>query len=77
MSNNELTKLERRVAKIEDRNKRVEADKAWETSIVRVAIITILTYAIVYIYLRVIDADKAGLSAIVPALGFFPVDFDC
>ena len=44
---NGLTILENRVAEIEARNKRVEADKAWETSTARITIITLLTYVIV------------------------------
>ncbi|MDX1765849.1 MAG: hypothetical protein R3313_02755 [Candidatus Saccharimonadales bacterium] len=71
MAKNKSSHIEDRLTAIEERNKRVEADKAWETSLVRIAIITMLTYVIVYVYLRMIDADQAAASAIVPALGFF------
>ena len=43
-------KLEERVKKIEERNKRVELDKSWETSWTRKTLIMILTYIIVIIY---------------------------
>ena len=42
--------LEERVKKIEERNKRVELDKSWETSWTRKISIMILTYIIVIIY---------------------------
>ena len=42
--------LEERVKSIEERNKRVEKDKAWETSIIRKVCICILTYVVVIIY---------------------------
>ena len=38
--------MEERIEKIEERNKRVELDKAWETSWVRRIGIMILTYKI-------------------------------
>ena len=39
-----LKELEREIGKIKQRNKKVEADKAWETSTTRKAIISIFTY---------------------------------
>jgi|GEM_PF-572513 len=39
--------LARRVGVIEERNRRVEVDKAWETSLARRGVLAILTYAIV------------------------------
>ena len=39
--------LEERVAKIEARNAKVEADKAWETSWVRRFSIALLTYGVI------------------------------
>ena len=42
--------LEERVKKIEERNKKVELDKAWETSWTRKIGIIILTYVIVITY---------------------------
>ena len=36
--------IEERLNKIEDRNRRVEFDKAWETSFVRILSISIITY---------------------------------
>lgn len=47
MDNNEL-KME--IEKIKERNKKVELDKAWETSFVRRLCICILTYIVVVVY---------------------------
>ena len=42
--------MEKRIEQIEQRNKRVEEDKAWETSFTRRLCIAILTYIVVVIY---------------------------
>jgi len=63
--------LENRVQNIEKRNKRVEADKAWETSWVRKLCICILTYFVVVIYSYVIrNFDNLFFSSLVPVIGF-------
>lgn len=64
------TDLEKRVAAIESRNAKVEADKAWETSAVRRAAIVAATYATITLFLFVIDANNPFINAIVPCLGF-------
>ena len=46
--------LENEIAKIKERNKRVELDKAWETSWTRKICICILTYIVVVIYSYII-----------------------
>jgi len=58
------------IQKIQERNKRVEMDKAWEISKTRRAVIAILTYFIVVIFLYLINAPNPFLSALVPVLGF-------
>ncbi len=64
-------KLEERISEIETRNKRVELDKAWETSIVRKVSIMILTYIVVVIYTYVIqNYNNIFLSSLVPVIGF-------
>lgn len=65
-----MKSLEQRVAAIEERNKRVESDKIWETSWTRRLSIAALTYIVVAIYLLVINGDKPFVSALVPAVGF-------
>ncbi len=62
--------IEERLAAIEARNKRVEIDKAWETSWTRRLLIGGLTYLVVVIYLMIIHNDKPFINALVPPLGF-------
>lgn len=64
-------KLEDRIKEIEERNKRVELDKKWETSWTRKICIMILTYVIVIIYSYLVrNYDNILLSSIVPVIGF-------
>jgi hypothetical protein len=63
-------KLENEIKKIKQRNKSVEADKAWETSYTRRLLLTIFTYLAIGIYLRVIKIEMPWLNAIVPAVAF-------
>ena len=63
--------LEKRVVAIAKRNKKVEADKAWETSWTRRICIMILTYIVVITYSYVIrKSDNIFLSSLVPVIGF-------
>lgn len=62
--------IEERIEIIEARNKKVEADKAWETSIVRRIIIAILTYVLIGIYLSFLKVISPWLNAMVPVVGF-------
>jgi hypothetical protein len=62
--------VKRTLSALNARNARVEADKAWETSKTRRAIIAIVTYALVVIFLYLIRAPQPWLTAIVPALGY-------
>lgn len=68
MNNKEL---EKRIDAIEERNKRVEGDKAWETSFLRKFLIIILTYIFAVLYLKVADTTNPLLGAVVPTVGFF------
>lgn len=63
--------IENEILKIKERNKRVELDKAWETSFVRRICICILTYIVVVIYSIVIKKTTSiWLSSLVPVIGF-------
>jgi hypothetical protein len=62
--------IEERLNKIEERNKRVELDKAWETSFVRILSISVITYVAAFFALYSIGANKPYLSSIIPVLGF-------
>lgn len=56
---------------IKERNRRVEADKAWETSLSRKALILVTTYLVASLALYVIGVPNFYLGAIIPTLGFF------
>jgi len=59
------------IEKIKQRNKKVELDKAWETSFIRRICICILTYIVVIIYSYVINkVSNIFLSSLVPVIGF-------
>ena len=63
--------LENEIAKIKERNKRVELDKVWETSWTRKICICILTYIVVVIYSHLINKNNnIWLSSLVPVIGF-------
>lgn len=60
-----------RIEKLEARNKRVEADKAWETSWVRKLSIMALTYIVVVCYLHFVVHIDPWINAFVPVIGYF------
>ena len=67
----DLKELEEEILKIKERNKKVELDKAWETSWTRKICIMVLTYIVVIIYSYVIkEFDNIFLSSLVPVIGF-------
>lgn len=63
--------LKNEIDKIKERNKRVELDKAWETSWTRKLCICILTYIVVVIYSHLTNKiSNIWLSSLVPVIGF-------
>lgn len=60
----------KRIDEIELRNKRVEIDKAWETSWTRRALISVLTYFTIVLFFDVADLPKPLINSIVPTTGF-------
>ena len=63
--------FEKEINEIKERNKRVETDKAWETSWVRRICICVLTYLVVVLYSWIISQiSNIWLSSIVPVIGF-------
>jgi hypothetical protein len=65
-----LNHLENEVRAIKERNKRVEQNKAWETSKTRTLIISIMTYTIIALFLYVSQIPYPWLNALIPALAF-------
>lgn len=63
--------LKKEIEKIKERNKKVEKDKAWETSLLRKISIATLTYIVVVIYFYLTtNFSNIFLSSLVPVIGF-------
>ncbi|KKS53184.1 MAG: hypothetical protein UV82_C0008G0061 [Candidatus Magasanikbacteria bacterium GW2011_GWD2_43_18] len=62
--------LTQRIEAIEERNRKVEADKAWETSLMRRFLVAILTYGVITSFFFVAHLPNPFVNAIVPTLGF-------
>ena len=66
-----MKELEKEIKQIKERNKRVEKDKAWETSMTRKLTIAVLTYVIVVLYSYFISKySNIFLTSLVPVIGF-------
>lgn len=65
-----IVELEKEIEKLKERNKRVELDKAWETSLTRRVLLIIFTYLAIGLYLSAIKVKDPWLNAIVPSVGF-------
>lgn len=74
MNNEDISKkiqvLEDRVVKIEERNKKVELNKAWEQSFFRIVFIAILTYVLTSLVFYIIGVSDCFKNALIPTLGF-------
>lgn len=66
----ELEQIKKDIEEIKERNKRVEKDKAWETSAIRKVLVAVLTYIVVVIFFTFAKLPKPFINAIVPTLGF-------
>jgi hypothetical protein len=55
---------------IEERNRRVELDKAWETSKTRRALIAVITYGIATLFMWRIGIPDPFINALVPTGGY-------
>ena len=63
-------KIQKQIKELQERNKKVEIDKAWETSYTRRILLSIFTYIAMGVYLQIINIPKPWLNAIVPAVAF-------
>jgi len=59
------------IRNIQERNQRVENDKAWEMSLTRRSSIMLFTYVLAAIWLASIDNPKPLLTALIPSVGYF------
>lgn len=68
--NSQIKSLSEEINKIKARNRRVEGDKAWETSKTRSIFIALSTYLLIYIFMRLIGDDHPFLNALVASTGY-------
>lgn len=65
------TDIEKEINDIKERDKKVELNKAWETSWTRKLCIMFLTYIVVILYsLSISKINNVFLSSLVPVTGF-------
>lgn len=67
---NDIEQLKGEIERIKERNRRVEDDKAWETSYARRALLAVFTYLAIAVYLLAIQVPRPWLNAIIPAAAF-------
>ena len=66
-----MDELKKEIEEIKERNKRVELDKKWETSMTRKVCIAVLTYIVVIVYtILTTKISNVFLSSLVPVIGF-------
>lgn len=65
-----MRRIEDRIKSIEERNRKVEYDKAWETSYFRRLLLTLFTYISIGSYLQSVNIPQPWLNAIVPSVAF-------
>lgn len=66
-----ILRIEAQLAEIKNRNARVEADKAWETSSFRILSVCAITYVVAAAAMFFIGVRNPELNALVPTIGFF------
>ncbi|MBI2655596.1 hypothetical protein HYX06_04205 [Candidatus Woesearchaeota archaeon] len=65
-----MRSIESRIKSIEQRNRKVEYDKAWELSYFRRFLLALFTYLAIGFYLRAANIGRPWLNAIVPSAAF-------
>lgn len=70
MSMEEIESLKKEMAAIKERNRRVEKEKAWETSLTRRFSIVVLTYLVMITVLMAMGNDQPFTNAIIPTVGY-------
>ncbi|MFA6097751.1 MAG: hypothetical protein WC788_09095 [Candidatus Paceibacterota bacterium] len=65
-----IEELQTEIENIKVRNRRVEADKAWETSWARKMTISVLTYFVMVVFFYFANLPKPFVNAIVPSIAF-------
>ena len=62
---------QKELTKIVRRNKRVEADKAWEVSKFRAVTVLVFIYLVAFAYMWFLGVEDSWMHAFVPVIGYF------
>ncbi len=62
--------IDQEIIAIHERNRRVEADKAWEVSWTRRLVIAAMTYVVALMWLWVVGNTSPWLNAFIPTVGY-------
>ncbi len=65
-----IKQIEKKIEIIKGRNRKVEADKAWERSKVRKALIMLFTYVAMGVYMFAVGITHPWINAVVPTIAF-------
>jgi polyferredoxin len=65
-----IKSLEKEIELIKNRNRKVEADKEWETSWNRKLLISFFTYLVILSFFVVAKLPNPFISALIPCIGF-------
>ena len=65
-----MKEIKKKINAVEQRNRRVELDKSWETSWTRRIIITLLTYITIALFFLIAQLPKPFINSLVPTTGF-------
>ncbi len=68
--NTSIEEITKQIIEIQNRNARVELDKAWETSTFRKVSIALLTYLVMTAFMWSLGNDIPYVNSIIPTLGF-------
>lgn len=66
-----ILEIETKLAAVLERNARVDLNKSWETSWVRLFSVTMVTYLTMTLVFSVLHSARPLLDALVPTTGFF------
>ena len=55
---------------LKERNAKVEAEKAWETSSLRKLFVTVITYLFIVLIMSILKIETPLVNALIPTAGF-------
>jgi hypothetical protein len=70
MREDKIHQLEAEIEKIKERNKRVESDKAWETSKTRMLFVSCITFALAYFFMILVGEKAPFWKALAGSIAY-------